>query len=133
MIYNYKKFIMFLFMIGLGIASFGASRAHAAPSISVMQIEGKQLSPLQGKEISKMNLQVFRAGKWQAIPYQIDEKAFDPIAGSRRWVLQEAFSRRTDLPQGDGKLDEDEVLLFMRKDMGEKGTPESSAELPVIE
>jgi hypothetical protein len=107
--------------------------AQATPSIAVFQIEGKELHTLQGKEISKMNLQVFRAGKWQALPYQIDEKAFDPIARERRWVLQEAFSRRTDLPSADGKLDDDEVLLFMQKDMGEKAAPESSAEHPVIE
>jgi hypothetical protein len=115
------------------MGSFLVNSAQAVPSISVIQIEGKDLAPFQGKVIGKLNLQVFRAGKWQAIPFQIDEKAFDPIEGGRRWVLQEAFSRRTDLPTGDGKLDEDELLMFMQKDMGEKASPEASADHPVLE
>ncbi len=94
--------------------------AAAASNITVVEVTGKQLPELLGKDISKMSVRVWKAGKWQAIPFQIDEKASDKISSKRSWVLEKAFSRRSDLPTSDGKLDEDEVLLFMERDAGEK-------------
>lgn len=108
-----KNFLfLFLFLI--------SDSAYALSNITIVEVSGKQLPDLQYKEISKMSLRIFKAGQWKAIPFQIDEKASDKISSKRRWVLDKAFSRRTDLPAGDGKLDEDEVLLFMEKDAGEK-------------
>ncbi len=109
-----KKTVPLLF-----IMIFSAS-VSAASSITVVEVSGKQLTDLLTKDISKMSARVFKAGQWKAIPFQIDEKASDKISSKRRWVLDKAFSRRTDLPTGDGKLDEDEVLLFMERDAGEK-------------
>src|SRR5215467_8024276 len=109
------------------------SQALSPVTISVVQVNGKELSSFLDKEIPKMNLQAYRNGQWRPIPFQIDEKAFDPISRERRWVLQEAFSRRIELPVGDGKLDEYEVILFLMKDLGEKAVPDRSPDHPVAE
>jgi len=131
---NFKYLRLFIFLAPfVSLSLLCASHPAQASSISTVQVTGKDLQAFLGHEISQMNLQVYRGGKWQALPYQIDEKAFDPIARGRRWVLDQAFSRRTDLPAGNGKLEEDEVLLFLLKDMGEKGSPESSTDRPVLE
>jgi|GEM_PF-1859145 len=122
-----------LFILCLLLSALAASPVIAAPSISVVHVEGAELKNFLGKEISKMNLQVFRAGKWLPLPFQIDEKAYDPIAGTRRWALEKALSRRTELSPGNGMLDKDEVLLFLAKDLGEKAAPASSTENPVAE
>ncbi len=99
---------------------FLGSTAYALSEMSVVEVNGKQIPELQGKDISKMSVRVWKAEKWQAIPFQIDEKASDEISSKRRWVLEKAFSRRTDLSHGDEKLDEDELILWMAKDLGEK-------------
>ncbi|MBL7685588.1 MAG: hypothetical protein JNK65_06110 [Deltaproteobacteria bacterium] len=122
---------MFFLLIGWVLLPYYSSTAQS--SISVVQVTGKDIPSFVGKEISKIQVQVFKQGKWQGIPYQIDEKAFDVISKSRRWVLDQAFSRRVDLPAGDQKLDPDEVILFMQKDMGEKASPENTVEHPVLE
>src|SRR5262245_33792843 len=130
------KALSILLGVSLGFFSFfcpSITRAISPPTIGVVQVTGKELSSFLDKEVSKMNLQVYKGGQWRALPFQIDEKANDPISGGRRWVLQEAFSRRTDLPVGDGKLDEDEALFFLMKDLGEKAVPERSPDHPVAE
>ncbi|MFO1518992.1 MAG: hypothetical protein U1F57_04925 [bacterium] len=126
------SFLKRTFFVFLLIPFFPLS-AKAASPISVVEVTGKEVPSFLQKEIKKMSVRVFRQGAWQAIPFQIDEKAFDGISQSRRWVLDEAFSRRTDLPVGDGKLDDDEVILFMTKDLGEKASPEHSPDHPVLE
>ncbi len=100
--------------------AFVSKIAFGFSSISVIEISGKKIPSFSGKEISKIDVVVFKNGEWKAIPFQIDEKGYDPLIGSRNWVLDESFSRRTDLTSGDGKLDEDEVILFMSREMGEK-------------
>ncbi len=97
-----------------------SKNVFALSSISVIEISGKKIPSFSGKEISKIDLLVFKNGEWKGISFQIDEKGYDPLIGTRKWVLDESFSRRIDLPKGDGKLDEDEVILFMSKEMGEK-------------
>ncbi len=124
--FSKKIIVAFLFL-------FLTPSTPAFSNISVVEISGKQIPELQGKEISKINLRVFRQGQWKPIPFQIDEKSYDPLSKSRRWVLDQAFSRRTDLVPGDGKWDEDESLLFMSKDMAEKALVESTPEHPVLE
>lgn len=104
---------LFAFNVFMGTSS-------AASSVSVVEISGKKIPEFLGFEIPKITVRVFKAGQWKAIPFQIDEKTSDKVSSTRRWVLDMAFSRRTDLPRGNGKLDEDEVLLFLSKDLGEK-------------
>ncbi len=116
MLFALKRILVILFLFLL------STSAMAASPVSVVEVQGKQISEFLGKDISKMSVRVFKAGQWKAIPFQIDEKASDKVSSKRRWVLEKTFSRRTDLPSGDGKLDEDEVLLFMAKDMGEKAS-----------
>lgn len=104
---------LFIFHVFTGIS-------NAASSVSVVEVTGKKIPEFLALEIPKITVRVFKEGQWKAIPFQIDEKASDKISSTRRWVLDTAFSRRTDLPRGNGKLDEDEVLLFLSKDLGEK-------------
>ncbi len=118
--YEVKKKISLLFV---SLLFLSAPSVWARSSISVVEVPGNQLSNFVGKEVSKMSLRVFQAGQWKAIPFQIDEKAPDKVSRVRRWALDQALSRRIDLPVPDGKLDEDEVLLFMVKDGGEKTNP----------
>lgn len=92
-------------------------QAHA---VSIVEITGKQIPDFIAREIPEITVRVFKSGQWKAIPFQVDEKASDKVSSKRRWVLDKSFSRRADLPKGDGKFDEDEVLLFMAKDLGEK-------------
>jgi len=107
---------------------------EAASPVSVIEISGKQAPELLGKEIAKISIRVFKGGQWKPIPFQIDEKASDKVSvKQRRWVLEKSFSRRTDLPTGDGKLDEDEAILFMAKDAGEKAPGSAGLASQVLE
>ncbi len=110
------------FILSFVFFSFISKSSFAVSSISVVEISGKKIPSFSGKEISKIDVVIFKNGEWKGIPFQIDEKAYDSLIGSRNWALDQSFSRRADLSSGDGKLDEDEVILFMSKEMGEKAT-----------
>src|SRR5262245_40545980 len=110
MTFNPRKFFILIFLL------FFPTLANAS-SLGVVELTGQKLRPFLGKPIARLSVQAFQQGQWRTIPFQVDEKVSDPYSGTRRWALDHAFSRRTNLPQGNGTLDADEVILFMKKDM----------------
>ncbi len=107
--------------------------APASDPIQVVEATGASLKPLIGQSVSSLHLGIYKNSQWFPIPYQIDEKVYDPLSKSRRWALDHLFSRRADLLPGDGKIEGDEAILWMYKDMGDKIPGPVSAEKPYLE
>jgi len=85
----------------------------------VIMLKGADLAPVSGVSISMLNLIVFRDGEFISAPFQVDEvregeHVFD-------WVSEEG--RKIGLHDRDvdgGRLDDNDEVLFMGRDLGEK-------------
>ncbi|MBL4849896.1 MAG: hypothetical protein JKY65_30580 [Planctomycetes bacterium] len=81
-------------------------------------VPGRNLKPFLKRSIDTIRLYAFRDGKLRPIPFQIDERtADDQIA------FQAGEDRRSDVD--DGRLDANDELVFMGRDVGDRAPPAS--------
>lgn len=80
-------------------------------SFQPIVVTGTTIGPFLDTLVDELFVYAYRDGTWQQIPYQIDEKALNE-EGKRVYTAA-----------GDGRLDADEELVFMLKDMGEQAPP----------
>ncbi len=80
-------------------------------SFQPIVVASAALTPVLNTPINELFVYVFRDGTWAQIPQQIDEKTLN------------AEGKRVYTAEGDGRLDADEELVFMLKDMGQQAPP----------
>lgn len=85
-------------------------------------ITGDEIAHLSGKEIGRLRLFAYREGVLHAIPFQVDQRdsqddwVWDvPLRGGQAWDDQD--------PQGEKVLDDNDLLIFLAKDIGSRGSP----------
>jgi hypothetical protein len=76
-------------------------------------ITGKDLKAVEGAAVSDLRLMAFKQGKPAAIPFQVDEKTPDG-----NYVMTHPDGSRD---HDDGKLDDNDELVFLAKDAGDRG------------
>jgi hypothetical protein len=80
-------------------------------SFQPVVVAGAQVGALLGMPVTELFVYSYSDGAWTQIPYQIDEKT--PNENGDRVYTAE----------GDGRLDADEEIVFMLKDMGGQAPP----------
>ena len=103
-----------LALLLLPLKSSGNDSPLANRVMDHMVIEGKVLKNSDGKEIKNLRLLAFFEGEMKTIPYQIDEK--DPDGG----YVMVRENGKNDQDTDNGKLDNNDELVFMANDSGEK-------------
>ncbi len=76
-------------------------------------VQGKDLKPFLGKPLSKLRLVIWKDGKFEPAPYQIDERH-----PSGEWVFPEGEKPEKD--KDGGLVDANDELVFMAKDAGDE-------------
>jgi len=94
-------------------ASGGMMTRSADPVV----IKGKEFPSMKGLGLDGFRLFVFSRGQWQPVPFQIDE-----MDGDGFYVLPSGKRPNKDTGKGEraGELDDDDELVFMVSDVGEK-------------
>lgn len=107
----------------LGVLAW-AGLAHAAPegdlsaarAMEVVNVKGSALGALKGQAFSDYSVMAVSGGKLAAIPFQFDdmnERGFPYVPGGKLKIKG-----------AEGKLDDNDELVFMLKDTGAKASPE---------
>ncbi len=78
-------------------------------SFQPVVVGGTAIAVFHGVPVDQLFVYAYRDGAWTQIPFQIDEKVYSEEKGQRVYTAE-----------GDGRLDPDEELVFMLKDMGEQ-------------
>jgi len=108
---------------GLGVLAC-AGLAHAAPegdlsaarAMEVVNVKGSALGALKGQAFNDYSVMAVAGGKLAAIPFQFDdmnERGFPYVPGGKLKIKGT-----------EGKVDENDELVFMLKDTGAKASPE---------
>lgn len=80
-------------------------------SFQPVVVAGVTLTSFLDTPINELFVYAYEDSTWTQIPYQIDEKALNEDG------------KRVYTAEGDGRLDADEELVFMLKDMGQQAPP----------
>ena len=113
----------FLVFLAVALAALPCPSAAEEPAeglrrtIDNIVLTGSELGPLQGKSVDALRLLAYEGGSLVPIPYQIDEK--DP-EGVYVFRTSDPAARDDDA----GRLDANDELAFMAKDMGGRLPPE---------
>ena len=93
-------------------------------------IEGSDLSGMTGKKIDAFRLFAFRQGVPAAIPFQIDQRD-----SKNDWVwetaLQGGKTEDDQDPGGEKILDDNDLLVFLSRDLGDRSDDVRQSLLPV--
>jgi hypothetical protein len=94
--------------------------ARSAPPVGVSEVTGKDATVLRQRPTASFRVYAFRTGAPVPIPFQVDER-------DRRdhWADDDGPQPVRD--ESPGIFDENDVIVFMNRDLGEKGDP---AKLP---
>jgi hypothetical protein len=98
----------------------GAARGDSAASVGVSEITGKDATALLQRPTASFRVYAFRETGAVPIPFQVDER-------NRRdyWAYDQGPEPVSD--ESPGVFDENDVVVFMNRDLGAKGDP---AKLP---
>ena len=122
------------------MAADAAAEMTLTRTADAVIIEGGSLEPLSGRDIAKLRVFAFHAGKPQAVPFQVDQRdsagnwVWDLVFPPRRQLYDEDISRtaipgtirhavRThddEDPAGKAELDANDLLVFLARDMGDR-------------
>lgn len=86
-------------------------RSAVDDSFQPVVVAGAQTDAFLGTAVTELFVYAYRDGVWTQIPAQIDEK------------MPNEDGDRVYAAEGDGRLDADEEIVFMLKDMGEQAPP----------
>jgi hypothetical protein len=98
--------VLLVVVLQWGLSNPSAAGALARRSEPVV-LKGADFSSLKDAPLDELALYAFRGGVWRAIPFQIDE-----VTSGGRFTRHE-----------NGKLDENDELVFMSQDGGEASGP----------
>jgi hypothetical protein len=131
-----------IIVLGLSVAAWAKDGSKTLQRLAdPVILEGAELPLLSGKDIGNIRVYVFHDGKPLAIPYQIDQR---DSTGSWVWSVVYRQSYQIDYdsgsapiirkpetagagtvddqdPKGKALLDENDVLVFMADDLGDRG------------
>lgn len=84
-------------------------------------IKGREFPSMKGMGLDGFRLFAFCRGQWQPLPFQIDE-----VDGDGLYVLPSGKRPNKDTGKGElaGRLDDDDELVFMVSDVGDKAPSE---------
>lgn len=88
-------------------------RSHL-PGVTL--VEGRQAPFLQHQPVSTLRVYAFHGASAVQIPFQVDERD-----QRGRWVLAQGPRQNRDDPPGE--FDENDVIVFMNRDLGDRGNP----------
>ncbi len=119
---NLKSWVMpvFIMLIFSLSASAAAQTLTLDRDLDKVVIPGKQLKKVKGKPIADLRLMVFKDGSLAPIPFQVDERQ-----ANGDFVMKRADGSM-DQDGDKGKLDNNDELVFMASDSGDKGDPAAS-------
>jgi hypothetical protein len=109
-----------LFILTFSLPTF-AEEARARPldrRMDPVLIEGEWLQTFLGTRLEALRLFRYRDGKVEAIRFQVDERTPEGD-----WVLP--HGKKNNGSEGNGLLDEQDILLFMAGDAGEQARPDA--------
>lgn len=90
-------------------------------SMDKVIVQGSSLPSLQGRAIANLRLMAWKDGALDAVPFQIDEK--DPKGD---YVMSRPDGS-VDRDADNGRLDDNDELVFMARDAGDRGDPANAA------
>ena len=82
----------------------------------VVLLLGKQVPRFLGKGVPEIRLMVWHQGRWQPVPFQIDEKSEDG-----RYLYP--YGAKNDQDELDGRLDGQDEIVFMARDAADRASP----------
>ncbi len=106
---KYNKIILF-FVLSI-IAGYIYAQSPLSWRKDAVVIEGKKLSLLLGEKIRHIGVFIWRDGRFEPIPFQIDEKTKDG-----EYVFPNGSQRNPQ--EGNSRLDKQDELVFMVWDAG---------------
>ena len=110
--------LFFFFLLTLQPPTAYATPFSPFPAATV--VEGQTVPFLHGRAIANLRVFAFVDKTFTAIPFQIDERD-----QRDRWVLASSTQLKTD--DSPGLFDANDVIVFMNRDLGERGTPAGAA------
>ena len=81
-------------------------------------IQGKWLTDLLGSGLGALRLYHYRDGQYETIRFQVDERTLEGD-----WVFP--HGKKNNGSEGNGQLDDRDILLFMAGDAGERAHPDT--------
>jgi hypothetical protein len=81
-------------------------------------VQGEWLEPFLGARLDTLRLYRHRDGQYEPIRYQVDERTLEGD-----WVFP--HGKKNNSVEGNGRLDEKDVLLFMAGDVGARADPDA--------
>ena len=93
-----------------------AARSDDTPSVGVSEVTGKEARLLLNRPTALFRIYAFRAGAAVPIPFQVDERDHRD-----HWADDAGPEPVRD--ESPGIFDENDVVVFMNRDLGEKGNP----------
>jgi len=81
-------------------------------------IQGKWLTDLLGSGLGALRLHRYRDGQYETIRFQVDERTLEGD-----WVFP--HGKKNNGSEGNGRLDDRDMLLFMAGDAGERAHPDT--------
>jgi hypothetical protein len=82
-------------------------------------IQGKWLTDLLGSGLGALRLYRYRDGQYETIRFQVDERTLEGD-----WVFPRG--KKNNGSEGNGQLDDRDMLLFMASDAGDRASPDTS-------
>lgn len=95
-----------------------ATRSTLSRPESPVVVPGRNLKPVLRSEIDTLRLYAWKEGKLIPIPFQIDERT-----PSGELAYEHGEERRSDTD--DARLDDDDELVFMARDVGDRAPPDA--------
>ena len=93
---------------------------------NAVHVEGAVLKALQGLQVGELALLAYGGERFEAIPFQVDERDSDG-----EWVLTHGIEAEADVD--GGALDANDLLVFMAADAGDKAPRAPPGRRPGLE
>ena len=92
------------------------ARSESAPAVGASEVAGKDVAALLQRRTASLRVYAFREGAAVPIPFQVDER-------DRRNHWADDQGEQPVRDETPGIFDENDVVVFMNRDLGEKGDP----------
>lgn len=109
---------MIRFWFLLVLISFSGA-LHALPRNPVLVLAGDRLSALRDLPLESIRAYRVADGRFEEIPFQIDERVYDAKEKRMQYILDRAYGAKALPDVSNGRLDAEDEIVWMWADCGE--------------